>query len=202
MDSKKRRASPKQTDAARTLRADPRTWPRAPIWTPDSAARPRRPWTSRTLPSAASELEGVGTFAIILITLLIIFRSPLMAVLPLVSDRRGRRGRQRADRRRHQALRPAGQRARSRRMLIVVLLGVGTDYFLFLMFRYRERLRAGDEPKQAMVNSGRAGSARPSPPRPAQSSSPSSRWCCRLSGFLKQIGPALAIRSPSPWSRA
>ncbi|GHF06582.1 hypothetical protein GCM10017786_45190 [Amycolatopsis deserti] len=36
-------------------------------------------------------------------------------------------------------------------ILIVVLFGVGTDYILFLMFRFRERLRAGDEPKQAMV---------------------------------------------------
>jgi putative drug exporter of the RND superfamily len=32
-----------------------------------------------------------------------------------------------------------------------VLFGVGSDYFLFLVFRYRENLRAGREPKQAMV---------------------------------------------------
>ena len=37
-------------------------------------------------------------------------------------------------------------------ILIVVLFGIGTDYILFLMFRYRERLRAGDDAKQAMVN--------------------------------------------------
>src|ERR1700733_12641528 len=36
-------------------------------------------------------------------------------------------------------------------ILIVVLFGIGTDYILFLMFRYRERLRAGDAPKQAMA---------------------------------------------------
>jgi len=35
--------------------------------------------------------------------------------------------------------------------LTVVLYGVGTDYILFLLFRYRERLRAGEEPKQALV---------------------------------------------------
>ncbi|MGW4802828.1 MMPL family transporter [Kitasatospora sp. NPDC004272] len=35
---------------------------------------------------------------------------------------------------------------------IVVILGVGTDYFLFLMFRYRERLRAGDDRKSAVAN--------------------------------------------------
>ncbi|MFF4338751.1 MMPL family transporter [Kitasatospora sp. NPDC001540] len=43
---------------------------------------------------------------------------------------------------------------------IVVILGVGTDYFLFLMFRYRERLRAGDDRKSAVANGvGRVGEA-------------------------------------------
>jgi len=37
--------------------------------------------------------------------------------------------------------------------LLVVLFGIGTDYFLFLMFRYRERLRLGDDKKEAMVQS-------------------------------------------------
>ncbi|MEV0252320.1 MMPL family transporter [Nocardia sp. NPDC050712] len=37
-------------------------------------------------------------------------------------------------------------------ILLVVLFGVGTDYILFLMFRYRERLRAGEDPKTAMVS--------------------------------------------------
>src|SRR5262249_1955277 len=35
-------------------------------------------------------------------------------------------------------------------LLIVVLFGIGTDYILFLLFRYRERLRAGDESKEAV----------------------------------------------------
>ncbi|HEU5473809.1 MAG TPA: MMPL family transporter [Actinophytocola sp.] len=36
-------------------------------------------------------------------------------------------------------------------LLTIVLYGVGTDYIVFLLFRYRERLRAGDDPKQALV---------------------------------------------------
>jgi len=38
-------------------------------------------------------------------------------------------------------------------LLIVVLFGIGTDYLLFLLFRYRERMRAGDESRQAVGES-------------------------------------------------
>ncbi len=45
-------------------------------------------------------------------------------------------------------------------ILIVVLFGIGTDYILFLLFRYREQLRLGVEPKEALVNAmERAGEA-------------------------------------------
>ena len=30
-------------------------------------------------------------------------------------------------------------------ILLVVLYGIGTDYILFFLFRYRERLRQGDD---------------------------------------------------------
>ena len=42
----------------------------------------------------------------------------------------------------------------------MVLYGIGTDYILFFLFRYRERLRAGREPKQAVAEAvERAGEA-------------------------------------------
>jgi RND superfamily putative drug exporter len=37
-------------------------------------------------------------------------------------------------------------------IILIVLFGIGADYILFLLFRYRERLRAGDDKKVAMIN--------------------------------------------------
>ncbi len=143
--------------------------------------------------SKTSDLLALGgSFAIIIITLLIIFRSPLVALTPLVlllalvysiasaliAD----------------ATKLFGLQANSSisALLIVVLLGVGTDYFLFLMFRYRERLRAGDEPKEAMVTAvARVGEAIAS----AAGAVIIAFLALSLStlGFLTQMGPALAI---------
>ncbi|MFE2070594.1 MMPL family transporter [Streptomyces sp. NPDC059467] len=136
-------------------------------------------------------LIGIGTFAIILVTLLIIFRAPILAFLPLIliglvsAIANGLIA---------YATKLFDLQANSSvsSILIVVLFGVGTDYFLFLMFRYRERLRAGDEPKQAMVNAvGRVGEAIAS----AAGAVIIAFLALVLStlGFLKQMGPALAI---------
>src|SRR6202034_4355434 len=38
-------------------------------------------------------------------------------------------------------------------LLIVLVLGAGTDYGLFLVFRVREALRRGTEPKEAVISS-------------------------------------------------
>jgi RND superfamily putative drug exporter len=99
----------------------------------------------------ADQIVLLATLILILILLLIIFRSPIIALLPLVviavvsqvatgliSDVT-------------KALNLNTDSSIST-ILIVVLFGIGTDYILFLMFRYRERLRRGEDPKQAMVS--------------------------------------------------
>ncbi|WP_084265763.1 MMPL family transporter [Actinomadura macra] len=98
----------------------------------------------------ADALVMIATLALILVLLLLIFRSPVTALLPilvLAVLSQVANGLIAA------TVRALGLRADSSasQLLIVVLFGVGTDYILFLMFRYRERLRAGDDPKTAMV---------------------------------------------------
>ncbi|WP_447038486.1 MMPL family transporter [Streptomyces sp. DSM 118878] len=93
----------------------------------------------------------MATLVLIVVLLGAIFRSPLIAVLPvfmimvmfmmataLIAT----------------ASKVFGLEADSGNtaILIVVLFGVGTDYILFLLFRYREHLRAGQEPKQALID--------------------------------------------------
>ena len=100
----------------------------------------------------ALAIVGAATFLLILILLLVIFRAPIIAIMPLIligiayevalgliSDV-------------NQAL-DLNSTAQDSTILLVVLFGIGTDYFLFLMFRYRERLRLGDDKKEAMVQS-------------------------------------------------
>jgi MMPL family protein len=99
----------------------------------------------------ADQIVLLAILALILILLLIIFRSPIIAVLPLIviavvsqvatgliSDV-------------NKAFNLNTDNSIST-ILIVVLFGIGTDYILFLMFRYRERLRRGEKRKQAMVS--------------------------------------------------
>jgi RND superfamily putative drug exporter len=99
----------------------------------------------------AEKIVTIATLVLILILLLLIFRSPIIALLPLIviaivsqvatgliSDV-------------NSALHLNADSSVTT-LLIVVLFGIGTDYILFLMFRYRERLRLGEDPKQAMVS--------------------------------------------------
>ncbi len=99
---------------------------------------------------SAETIISIATVIMIVLLLGIIFRSVIICLLPLVvigvvhqmvtslvADLAAAFGFQVS-----QILAP---------LLVVVLFGVGTDYIVFLLFRYRERLRAGDEPKEAVI---------------------------------------------------
>jgi RND superfamily putative drug exporter len=99
----------------------------------------------------ANAIVAIATIGLIVVLLLVIFRSPIIALLPIVTIgavsqvATGLIG---------WANRLFDLKTDSSvtAILIVVLFGVGTDYILFLMFRYRERLRMGEDPKTAMVS--------------------------------------------------
>ncbi|MBX7548016.1 MMPL family transporter [Streptomyces sp. NPDC004232] len=190
MDSKNA-GQPKQADAAKVLRDDVKQLTKGTHLDVKLGGSAAQALDQQDSSKRGQALIGFGTFAIILVTLLIIFRAPILAVLPLVliglvaGIANGLIA---------YATKLFGLQANSSisSILIVVLFGVGTDYFLFLMFRYRERLRAGDEPKLAMVNAvGRVGEAIAS----AAGAVIIAFLALVLStlGFLKQMGPALAI---------
>ena len=77
-------------------------------------------------------------------------------------------------------------------LLVVVLFGIGTDYILFVLFRYRERLRAGDEPGDAVAFAvGRVGEAVASSALVVVAA-----FCALLLSALESnqtLGPSLAI---------
>ncbi|WP_037910366.1 MMPL family transporter [Actinacidiphila yeochonensis] len=183
---------PKQADAAKTLRADAKDLAKGTDLKVLLGGQAAQGLDQQDASGNSSKVAFLGSVLIIIITLLLIFRSPIIAFLPLIvltavvyltangliAD----------------ATKVFDLKANSSlsSLLVVVVLGVGTDYFLFLMFRYRERLRAGDEPKQAMVNAvAKVGEAIAS----AAGVVIASFLALSLStlGFLTQLGPALAI---------
>jgi RND superfamily putative drug exporter len=100
-------------------------------------------------------LEGIDgtlmaiTGALVLILLLVLYRSPVMAVVPLVVVGVAYvvcaglvYGLASAG-----AFRVTGQ---ATAILIVLMFGAGTDYCMLLVSRYREELGAGEEPEPAM----------------------------------------------------
>ncbi|MZD04678.1 MMPL family transporter [Streptomyces sp. SID5785] len=141
--------------------------------------------------SRAGLLVGVGTIVIIVVLLLLIFRSPIIALLPvvligLISPL--------ATGLIASANKAFDMKADSsiQELLTVVLFGVGTDYILFLLFRYREALRTGEHPKQAMIHAvERVGEAITS----AAGAVIVAFAALALStlGMLQSMGPALAI---------
>src|SRR4051794_40627883 len=77
-------------------------------------------------------------------------------------------------------------------ILVVVLFGIGTDYILFFLFRYRERLREGEEKRDAVAHAlERAGEAIAS----AGGAVIVAFLALLLSslGIFRSLGPALAI---------
>ncbi|MEV0279025.1 MMPL family transporter [Streptomyces sp. NPDC050610] len=139
----------------------------------------------------AGMLVAAGTVVIIVLLLLVIFRSPIIALLPvvligLISPM--------ATGLIASANKAFDMKADSsvQELLTVVLFGVGTDYILFLLFRYREALRAGEDSKSGMVHAvERVGEAIAS----AAGAVIVAFAALALStlGMLKSMGPALAI---------
>ena len=141
--------------------------------------------------SRATKVVSIATIALILVLLLVIFRSPIIALLPVLTIAvvsviaRGVIS----------ALSDAfglNIDTTVTSLLVVVLFGVGTDYILFLMFRYRERLRAGEDAKTAMTHAiARVG--------PAIATAAGAVVIAFLAltlsslGLFRSLGPALAI---------
>ncbi len=183
---------PSQNTAAQTLRTDVKAMMAGSDLNAKVGGSAATALDQQNASSKGTALTGIGTVVVILVSLLLIFRSPLLALLPLLmiflfvfTSANGLI----AD-----ATKWFGLQANSQvsSILVVVLLGVGTDYFLFLMFRYRERLRLGEDPKEAMTNAvARVGEAIAS----AAGAVIIAFLALLLSsvGFLKQMGPALAI---------
>ncbi|MCZ4125411.1 MMPL family transporter [Streptomyces sp. H39-S7] len=137
-------------DAVKSIRADAK-----PLLTGTSLTMGVTGTAASALDAAESSGDTdamimMGTLILIVVLLAAIFRSPLIAFLPvlmialmfmvstgLIAT----------------ASELGGLHADSgiSSILIVVMFGVGTDYILFLLFRYRELLRAGQQPKEALT---------------------------------------------------
>jgi RND superfamily putative drug exporter len=146
---------------------------------------------SQSSGNKADAIIGIATIGLILVLLLIIFRSPIIALLPIITIGIVS---QVADGLIAWASNAFDLKTDSSvtALLIVVLFGVGTDYILFFMFRYRERLRAGDAPRDAVsVAVARAGEAIAS----AAGAVIVAFMALALStlGLFRSLGPSLAI---------
>lgn len=95
---------------------------------------------------------GIATIVLIIVLLGLIFRSPIASILPIIVI---------------VAVSMVSNAVTAivgntfdlnfdkgfDMIIVVVLYGIGTDYILFLLFRYRERLRLGEDKKTAMITS-------------------------------------------------
>ena len=101
---------------------------------------------------SAQRVVFLATIVLILGMLLAVFRSPIAAIFPLASIGLVYVLTTKALAALAQALGFRLDESTSS-LLIVVLFGIGTDYILFLLFRYRERLGKGDDSKTAIRHS-------------------------------------------------
>jgi putative drug exporter of the RND superfamily len=141
--------------------------------------------------SNAQKIVFIGTILLIIVLLLLIFRSPIIVLLPLLTIGLVSSVANGLIDFLSKALGWSAESFTSI-LLIVVLFGVGTDYILFLLFRYRERLRAGEPSKQAMESAiARVG--------PAIATAAGAVMIAFLAltlsslSLFRELGPALAI---------
>jgi len=101
--------------------------------------------------SKAEAIVGIATVGLIIVLLGLIFRSGAITALPVVLI--GIFFTQMANGLVDFATKWFGLQANDSTsiMMIVVLFGVGTDYILFFLFRYRERVRQGVEHRDAVA---------------------------------------------------
>jgi RND superfamily putative drug exporter len=182
---------PAATDAAKQLRVDGQALVQGTDLRLGITGAAAQALDSQEASANAEAIVGIATLLLILVLMILIFRSVILAVLPilvigLVSQVAvGLIG---------VANKVFDLKTDSsiQVILIVVLFGIGTDYILFFLFRYRERLRAGEDSKSAVVQAvARAGEAIAS----AGGAVIVAFMALVLSslGIFKSIGPALAI---------
>jgi RND superfamily putative drug exporter len=146
-------------DAIKVLRADIKPLVAGTGLTEGITGPAAQQLDSQQSSNRADQIVLLATLILILILLLVIFRSPVIAFMPLILIAIVSQVATGLIADVNKALN-LGTDSSVSTILIVVLFGIGTDYILFLMFRYREALRAGQDAKQAMVSAvSRAGRA-------------------------------------------
>jgi RND superfamily putative drug exporter len=96
------------------------------------------------------EIVGIATFVLIIGLILLIFRAPIAAILPIVVITVTMQMAMGLIGIASKVFGFSGDDSLAT-IILIVLFGIGADYYLFLMFRYRERLRAGEDKKTAMI---------------------------------------------------
>jgi putative drug exporter of the RND superfamily len=179
------------TDAAKQLRADAKPLVAKTDLHLGVTGPAAQALDSQQASANAEAIVGITTVLLILILLSVIFRSVIVALLPIlvigllsqVAIGLVAVANKIFDLKTDSSIQV---------ILIVVLFGIGTDYILFFLFRYRERLRAGEESLAAVAQAvERAGEAIAS----AGGAVIVSFMALTLSslGIFRSIGPALAI---------